>query len=238
MVEVLFYLVVLFGVFLQVAVGFGIGTVTMPLGIVLVGIGVAKPVATFVALITGVTVLNTEYRYINWRELAKMAGVMLLGVLGAMWFSGKVQVNFLLIFYGLVVIGIGVKKLFFPAKRQASKAVQNTALAIAGIMQGLFVSGGSFLAVYAVDRIPDKREFRATTNALWAILNTVMLIIYLAGGQAERKVLVMGAVAVIPMILGTWLGGVFAKRINQQFFLKTVYILLIVSGVILLVSNI
>ena len=237
MVEVLFYLVVLFGVFLQAAVGFGT-VVTMPLGIVLMGIGVTKPVVTFVALLTGVTVLITEYRYINWRELAKMAGVMLLGVLAAMWISGKVQMNFLLIFYGLVVIGIGVKKLFFPAKRQTSKAIQNTALAIAGIMQGLFVSGGSFLAVYAVDRMPDKREFRATTNALWAILNTVMLITYLAGGQADRKVLVMGAVAVIPMILGTWLGGVFAKRIKQQTFLKMVYIILIASGIVLLVSNI
>ena len=39
------------------------------------------------------------------------------------------------------------------------------------------------------------------------------------------------------MILGTWLGGVFAKRIQQQTFLKLVYIILIASGVVLLVSN-
>ena len=112
-----------------------------------------------------------------------MAGVTLLGVLAAMWISGKVQMNFLLIFYGLVVIGIGVKKLFFPAKRQTSKAIQNTALAIAGIMQGLFVSGGSFLAVYAVDRMPDKREFRATTNALWAMGSGLLSAVLCIGIQ-------------------------------------------------------
>ena len=236
MVEVLFLLVILFGVFLQAAVGFGT-VVTMPLGILLMGLGVTKPVVNFVALLTGVWVLITNHTYINWRELAKMAGVMVVGVLAAQWISGRVKMNFLLILYGAVVIGIGVKKLFFPAKRQTSKTIQNMALAIAGIMQGLFVSGGSFLAVYAVDRIPDKREFRATTNALWVILNTVMLILYFTGGQVEKKVLTMGALAIIPLILGVWLGGLFADRIKQQTFLKLVYIVLIASGIVLLLSN-
>ena len=236
MVEVLFYLVILFGVFLQASVGFGT-VVTMPLGILLMGLGVTKPVVSFIALLTGLTVLITEYKYINWRELAKMAGVMLVGVLAAQWIAGRVKMNFLLVIYGAVVIGIGVKKLFWPATKPASKAVQNLALAVAGIMQGLFVSGGSFLAVYAVERIPEKQELRATNNALWAILNTVMLTLNFAGGQVDKKLLTMGAIAIIPMFLGTWLGGVFAHRIKQQTFLKLVYIVLIASGIVLLISN-
>ena len=236
MVEVLFYLVILFGVFLQASVGFGT-VVTMPLGILLMGLGVTKPVVSFIALLTGLTVLITEYKYINWRELAKMAGVMLVGVLAAQWIAGRVKMNFLLVIYGAVVIGIGVKKLFWPATKPASKAVQNLALAVAGIMQGLFVSGGSFLAVYAVERIPEKQELRATNNALWAILNTVMLTLNFAGGQVDKKLLTMGAIAIIPMFLGTWLGGVFAHRIKQQTFLKVVYVILIASGVVLLISN-
>ena len=236
MVEVLFYLVILFGVFLQASVGFGT-VVTMPLGILLMGLGVTKPVVSFIALLTGLTVLITEYKYINWRELAKMAGVMLVGVLAAQWIAGRVKMNFLLVIYGAVVIGIGVKKLFWPATKPASKAVQNLALAVAGIMQGLFVSGGSFLAVDAVERIPEKQELRATNNALWAILNTVMLTLNFAGGQVDKKLLTMGAIAIIPMFLGTWLGGVFAHRIKQQTFLKVVYVILIASGVVLLISN-
>lgn len=59
MVEVLFYLVILFGVFLQASVGFGT-VVTMPLGILLMGLGVTKPVVSFIALLTGLTVLITE----------------------------------------------------------------------------------------------------------------------------------------------------------------------------------
>ena len=236
MVEVLFFLVILFGVFLQSSVGFGT-VVTMPLGILLMGLGVTKPVVTFIALLTGLTVVVTEFRHINWRELAKMAGVMLVGVLAAQWVAGQVKMSFLLVLYGAVVIAIGVKKLFWPAAKPASKAVQNLALAVAGIMQGLFVSGGSFLAVYAVERMPEKRELRATNNALWAILNTVMLTLYLTGGQVEKRVLVLGAIAIVPMFLGTWLGGQLASRIRQETFLKLVYVILIASGVVLLISN-
>ena len=235
--ETLFYLVILLGVFLQASVGFGT-VVTMPLGILLMGIGLTKPVVTFVALLTGIGVLLTEYRYINWREFAKMAGVMLVGVLAAQWIAGKVKMSFLLVLYGAVVIGIGVKKLFFPAKRQTSKTIQNTALIVAGIMQGLFVSGGSFLTVYAVERMPDKRELRATNNALWVVLNVVMLTTFFVSGQVDKKVLVIGAIAIVPMILGVWLGGRFADRLKQQTFLKLVYIILIASGIVLLISNI
>ena len=86
--------------------------------------------------------------------------------------------------------------------------------------------------------MPEKQELRATNNALWAILNTVMLTLYLTGGQVDRKVLIMGAIAVIPMILGVWLGGVFTSRIKQQTFLKLVYVILIASGIVLILSNI
>ena len=178
----LFLLVMTFGVFVQSTVGFGGPLIIMPLGLMLLPLGVVKPVTTFTAWLAGLSVLITDYKYINWRELAKMAGVMLIGVLGGMWLTGKLPSNILLPIYGAVVAFIGVQRLFFPTGRQTPKAVKNTALALSGLMQGLFVSGGSFLAIYAVDQLPEKREFRATVNAVWGILNTVMLITFWTSG--------------------------------------------------------
>ena len=114
MTEILFFLVILFGVFVQALVGFGGTLITMPLGILLMGPDVTKPVMTFVAWITGVAVLITDYRYINWKELGKMIAVMLPCVLAGLWVMGKVQMNFLLIIYGVVIVAIGVKSCFSP----------------------------------------------------------------------------------------------------------------------------
>lgn len=237
MTEFLFVLVVMFGVFVQSLVGFGGTLLSMPLGIMLLGLNTTKPIITFGGWITGVIVLIAEYKHINWKEFAKMTGVMLLGVLGGIWATGKVQLNFLLIIYGLIVAGIGAKKLFLPSVREASPTIQNICLAIAGLMQGFFVSGGSFLVVYAVARIKEKQEFRATVNAVWAFLNIIMVATFALNGSLTREVMTMGAICIVPILVAIWLGGLLTKKVNQATFLKAIYIVLIVSGLVLLVTN-
>lgn len=235
---ILFMLVLMFGVFVQALAGFGGTLIAMPLGIMIMGMGVTKPVMTFVAWITGVIVVVQEYKHINARELMKMVGVMLAGVLGGIWLTGRLQLNFLLILYGIVVAGIGIKRLFFKQKKEPSPLVQNAALAVAGIMQGLFVSGGSFLAVYSVAKIKEKQEFRATVNAVWAIINTIMIITYFINGSVTKDVLTASGIAIIPTLITVWLGGVLTKRVKQETFLKIIYVVLIISGAVLFVTNI
>lgn len=235
--EVLFILVLMFGVFVQALAGFGGTLLSMPLGIMLMGMSLTKPVMTIVAWLTGVVVLVTDYKYINWRELLKMTVVMLVGVFGSMWLTGRIQLNFLLIVYAIVVAGVGFKKLFFPSNKQPSKFIQGGALAIAGLMQGLFVSGGSFLAVYAVAQLKEKREFRATVNAVWGIINITMIASYFMSGAMTKEVLTMSAIAIVPTLVAIWLGGVLTKYVKQRTFLKVIYLILIVSGIVLLITN-
>ncbi len=235
--SVLFVLVVLFGVFVQAAAGFGGPLISMPIGILLVGVGLAKPVITVAALLVGITVVISEYRHINLKELLKMTAVMLIGVVFGLWVFGTLQLTFLLILYAAVIILIGVRRLFFPGKLRVPRFVQESALVGAGIMQGLFVSGGSFLAVYAVDRIPEKKEFRATVNAVWAVLNLFLVGTYFFGGAMTREVLIYSAITAVPCLAVTLFAGWVAKKLSQNLFLKVVYIILIVSGVVLLISN-
>lgn len=234
----LFLFILMYGVFVQSLLGFGGTLLSMPLGIMVMGMTLTKPVLTIVAWITGIVVVIAEYKHINRKELLKMVAVMLVGVLLGLWVSGKLQLKFLLILYALIVIAVGVKKLFFPAKGQPAEWLQNTSLGIAGLMQGLFVSGGSFLAVYSVAKLPDKQEFRATVNAVWAIVDTVMVITYCFDGTMTREVVTMSGISVLPTLFAIWLGGVLSKKVNQKTFLKLIYILLIVSGAVLLITNI
>lgn len=228
----------MYGVFVQALVGFGGTLLSMPLGILLKGLALTKPVLTIAAWITGVVVLATEYKYIQWREFLKMTAVMAVSVLIGLWATGRVQLNFLLIIYALVVAGVGFKKLFFPSTKEASPVVQNICLAIAGLMQGLFVSGGSFLVVYAVARLKEKREFRATVNAVWAFINLIMIATYAVSGSLTRDVITMSALSVIPTLIAIWLGGLLTKKVNQATFLKVIYVVLIISGIVLFVTNI
>lgn len=233
----LFLLIVMYGVFVQSLLGFGGTPLAMPLGILVMGLSVTKPVITIVAMLTGVVVVAAEWRYINWRELLKMVAAMLLGVLGGLWLMGRLKLRFLLIIYAVVVAAIGFKKLVFPQKKQAPNWLQNTSLGVAGIIQGLFVSGGSFLAVYAVAKLPEKHEFRGTVNAVWMIIDAIMVISYWTQGALTPEVLKLSGISALPTLAAVWLGGFLAKKVNQQFFLKLVYVLLIVSGTVLLITS-
>ena len=234
---VLFQLILMFGIFVQGVAGFGGTLLSMPLGIMVMGIGVTKPVMTIVAWLCAVIVVVTDRKYVNWKVLFKMVAVMLVGVIGGLWVSGKLQLNFLLIIYGIVVAAIGIRRLFFPPKKEPGRAIQGIALALAGVMQGLFVSGGSFLAVYAVAQMKDKREFRATVNAVWALINTVMIISYITGGILKGAVLTQSLIAIVPTLFTVWLSGALTKKIKQQTFLKIIYVILICSGLVLLITN-
>lgn len=238
MTYVLFVLFLMLGMFVQGIAGFGGTLISMPLCIMLSGMEVTKPVVTVIAWISALSVTVVQHRYIKIKELIRMVIVMAVGVLFGMWVSGRLSLDFLLIAYAVVVFAIGVVKLFFPPKKSAPPAVQYTALGIAGLMQGLFVSGGSFIAVYAVERLRDKREFRATVNTVWSVINVYMIVKFALDKALTPKVLILSASSVIPILFATWLGGLLAKKVDQKTFLKIIYVVLIISGIVLFITNI
>ncbi len=233
----LFILVIAFAVFVQSVAGFGGTLLAMPLGIVLVGVGVAKPVMTIVAWLTGVMVAVSERKDIDKKELLKMLGVMLAGVLLGIWLFGSVSLNFLLIGYAVIIILIGLKKLFFDSEKTLPAPLQWASLAIAGIMQGLFVSGGSFLLVYAVARMKEKQVIRSTVNAVWAFLNIFLITTYAIGGTLTPEVLKMTGLCVVPTFAAVFAARAVAKKIDQKTFLRIAYVILIASGTVLLITN-
>ena len=96
------------------------------------------------------------------------------------------------------------------------------------------VSGGSFLAIYALQKLKDKDEFRATTTMTWVFLNGGYALFGVTGGGLEGDGLLVLAVCIPLLILSTWLGGLIQKRISQQQFVKFTYVLLTIIGCVLL----
>ena len=52
--------------------------------------------------------------------------------------------------YGVIVVLIGVKKMFFPSDKPLARPLRFAALIFAGLMQGMFTSGGPFLAIVII----------------------------------------------------------------------------------------
>ena len=194
--QILFYIVILLTNIIHGITGFAGTILAMPPSLMLVGYDIAKPILNVLAIFSGVYVFVGNYKKIDWKELAKIVVVMALGIFGAVFikglFVGKEHLLYKLL--GLLVIGLSVQG-FYKLLRKPEDKPQNAEeqgsgkasigtyalLVLAGIIHGLFVSGGPLLTGYMTKRIKDKSVFRATISTVWVFLNT-------AGGHPGRAV--------------------------------------------------
>lgn len=251
--EILFYIVILLTNIIHGITGFAGTILAMPPGLMLMGYDVAKPVLNVLAIFSGIYVFVGNYKKICWKELLKIVIIMALGIFGAAFikglFVGKDQLLYRLL--GIFVILLAVQGFWKLTRRPAStdagtddtpaaprKASPFTylILVLAGIIHGLFVSGGPLLIGYMTKRIQDKVSFRATISTVWIFLNTLILLEDVQAGlwvPSTCRILVFAT----PFLLaGMYLGSKLYAKMSQLVFMKLTYILLFISGISLLVK--
>ena len=232
--EILFVFIQVAANIIQAVTGFAGGPLAMPPSIALVGVNDAKAAITLILWIATLVVTVQNLKYINWKKLGIMLFFMIIGMFAGLWLFDILPVKILMIAYGIVVVLIGAKKLLLPSKKKLPVPWNYGALLLAGVMQGMFTSGGPFLVLYAADAMEDKREFRATVSTIWTVLNIYMIGSMYKNGMYTSYSFGLAAASIVPVFLAIYIGNRINKKINQAAFLKLVYILLTVSGGLLL----
>ena len=109
-------------------------------------------------------------------------------------------------------------------------------LGSAGIVHGIFVSGGPLLIGYLTGRIRDKTAFRATISTVWILLNTIILVGDIRSGLWTQDNLKALAIAGPFLLGGMFIGGKLYKVMSQNVFMILTYVLLLISGISLLLK--
>lgn len=230
---ILFVLLIALVNIVQAITGFAGAPIAMPPSIALVGVSDAKAALTFIFWYASLFVTVRSFKDINLKKLGVMLGFMIVGVVAGMWMFSNLPLTYLMLAYGIIVILIGAKKLFFPSQKELPKLARLGALLLSGLMQGMFTSGGPFLALYSTVEIKDKRVFRATVSTVWTVLNTYMIISMYNKGMYNPYTWKLIAYSVIPVMGAIFVGNYLNKKMKQETFLKLVYVLLIISGSLL-----
>ncbi|WP_036611102.1 sulfite exporter TauE/SafE family protein [Oribacterium sp. P6A1] len=107
-------------------------------------------------------------------------------------------------------------------------------LPIAGIVHGIFVSGGPLLISYMTKKLPDKNRFRTTISTVWIFLNGMVLVDDIRSGYWNISLIISALVAAPFLFSGLKIGSILYKRMSQRTFMIMSYVLLLVMGVKLL----
>lgn len=160
---IVFFLVILLANIIQGITGFAGTILAMPPSLMLVGYSVAKPVLNVLGLLSGIYVFVGHREHVSWKEVKKIVAVMavsiLLGILIKGLFEGKEQLLYKLL--GIFVIllsiqgGLSLRRKGADENAESRSAAQAAdspfsyvILVLAGIVHGIFVSGGPLLISY------------------------------------------------------------------------------------------
>lgn len=142
--------------------------------------------------------------------------------------------DILLAVYGIVIVAVALKNLCIHSERKFSPVILGIILLLAGIIHGMFVSGGALLVIYATQVLKDKEEFRATVAPVWVVLNSCLMFTQMRAGLIGQADVRLILISIVPLLVATWIGKKLVKKVSQKVFLNLTYILLLISGISLI----
>jgi uncharacterized membrane protein YfcA len=237
-------LIVTLAFLVEAAAGFGATLVTVTLASHFLAID--EVLARFLPLnlLLSLALVVREARHVDRAVLLRrVVAVMLPGMGLGLLLSGLRDAVALKACFGGFVLALSVRELRLlrtptaAAGAPLSPLAATSALLGAGVVHGVFASGGPLL-VYVVSReLPDKARFRATLSAVWLLLNSILLARHAAAGTVNTATLQQSATLLVPLLLGSLAGNAVHDRISPAHFRAGVFGLLAFAGASLLVRS-
>lgn len=228
-------LIVFFAFFTQAAIGFGAMVIAMTLSALI------YPVTTLLSWFVPLVILLSAYLlirhhdHIDWRLFFRriLPGMGVGMVLGqALFYS--LNTDILKTALGALVMFLAGRELWRRNQTPRSVPLLPWTFA-AGVVHGIFATGGPLL-VYALNaQSLDKATFRSTLTVVWMVMALVLAGSYLSSGQLGADDLpqigILAAVLPLSILAGEWLH----RRINPERFKTAINLLLVFCGLVLLV---
>lgn len=231
-------LVVFAGFLVETAAGFGAMVVALALGALTFSIdallGLLVPVnlaLSSVLLLRGAKQLEARWllvRVLPFMAVGLGAGLVLVRSTETAWLKPAL---------GVFVVAVAASQLLTlraAVKAPLSPWVSGAVLLAAGVVHGVFATGGPLAVVVASRALPDKAAFRATLAGLWVALNLMLLPQLWAKGLMTVGTLKTSAVMLLPLALGLVAGEWVHARLEGPSFRALIACVLLAAGLTLL----
>lgn len=232
--NVMFLVVVFLTNIIQGITGFAGSVLAMPPGIFLQGIDTAKMVLNILGILASLWIVSVSYKDINWKEVKKILFFMVIGTALGLKIFTLLPLEFLLKIYAIFIILMALKGIFIKGEMKTPEWVLVGVILLAGVIHGMFVSGGPLIMIYVAKKLKSKSSFRATLAIVWIVLNTYLAFSHYNQGIFTSENLKLLYLSIPPFALGMIVGNILHHKMSQATFLKLSYILLSISGVALI----
>lgn len=197
------------------------------------------PVDVLLGYPTNIIMAWKGRKEIDWKISISLACLVLLGNIPGIFLLKIGNAQTIKIFFGFVIIGIGVEMFFRERqtkKMKSSKVVLGTIGFLSGLLCGLY-GIGALLAAYVSRVTENSQEFKANMCMVFTIENTFRIILYGCMGILTINVLKQVLLVVPFMLIGLVAGMKSSALLDEKIVKKVVILMLILSGIALVVNN-
>lgn len=223
--------------FTQTVAGFGFMLVASTLGALVVPVSEIVPLALPMSFMSSSWVAFDQRRLIDKRLLGYVIlPAMAVGAAVGFVLSGVLPADFMRKLLGVLVLGFVAMRVLRRGRVPSAWPawLRSGVIVIAGVVQGLFGTGGPLL-VLAMEgsRLPPQ-IFRATLISVWALMNSALVTALFIDGRYDMTVVMRIAQAIPALALGVWAGQRLHARLSPKRFQASVYVMLTAAALSLL----
>lgn len=241
---VLFAVVIFASYAVQTVVGFGSMLICVTLGAQLLDIREVVTLAVPISIFQTGYIVARHHRGIDRGLLFKrILPLMSVGTLIGFLVFADAAGGWLRIAFGSMILVLAAREIWMMRDAEAAasrppphRAVSIAAIFGAGLIHGVFATGGPLL-VYAIGREGlDKHAFRSTLSAVWLALSLVLIASFAVDqrydAETGMKLLVLAPAIPLGIGVGEWLH----HRVDERRFKAVLWALLVAAAISLIVK--
>ncbi len=198
------------------------------------------PVELLLCVPTNLLLAWQNRRHINWRLTIPPLCMVLAGDVVGVLLLKNANVNAMKVVFGAVLILLGAEMLWRELRGVQEKktypAILMTLGISAGVLCGLF-GAGALLAAYFARVTRDDKVYKGSMCMIFALENIFRVIVCSATGLLTLETVKIAGVLALPMLIGLFAGMKLSTRMNARAMRIVIIVMLMVSGLPLLLTN-
>lgn len=199
-----------------------------------------SPVDLLIGLPPNAIMVAKERKNIQWKVVLLPIILVLLGDIPGILFLKNMDAGVLKIVCGGVIVLVGVEMLLREMKLYRmgeSKGVLVFIGILSGVLCGLY-GIGALLSAYVSRATKDSHAFKANICTIFLTENIFRVVMYIFLNIFTLESLKWTALILPAMLAGLFLGMLAAKKLNEKVAKRVVIIMLILSGVAMILTNV
>ncbi|MCO5233250.1 MAG: sulfite exporter TauE/SafE family protein [Chitinophagales bacterium] len=218
--------------------GFGDALLALPFLAMTIGLQKATPLLAISGFTLAICLMGSGYKYVRWKEALKLVLGSLCGVPIGVWLLKHADKEMMQVIVGLVISFIALYNIFKPSLVKIEKDSSAPIFGfIGGVLGGAFNTSAPPVVMYGSMRGWSPQMFVGMMQAFFLPTDIFVISGHIGSGLLDKVVLQYYLWCLPFLLLAVYLGHRLKKKIPIGQFQNGVFVLIFISGILLVVKS-